>query len=83
MVRTTRLLIAGRVLAGLTQHELAVEAGVAPSALQAIEQGKSDPKLSTLLAITDALSRHGVRVMGEDGESIGSLVLLRRSAPKE
>lgn len=63
MLRSTRLLIAGRALAGMTQTDLAVAAGIALSVLQAIEQGRSDPKLSTVLALLDALKAQGVELL--------------------
>lgn len=63
MLRSHRLIIAGRALAGMTQSDLAGAAGIALSVLQAIEQNKSDPKLSTVLAIIDALHAQGVTIM--------------------
>ncbi len=65
MVRSHRLFIAGRALAGMSQSELAAEAGVAVSVVQAIEQNRSDPKLSTVLAILDVLKIHGVELVAE------------------
>ena len=65
MVRSHRLFIAGRALAGLSQSELAAEAGVAVSVVQAIEQNRSDPKLSTVLALLDVLKSHGVELIAE------------------
>jgi DNA-binding XRE family transcriptional regulator len=65
MLRSTRLLIAARALAGMTQSELAAAAGIALSVLQAIEQGKSDPKLSTVLALLDVLKAVGVELVSE------------------
>ena len=47
-------------MAGLTQAELASEAGISTTGLNSIEAGKSDPKRSTLLAIHAALEAHGV-----------------------
>lgn len=71
MLHSPRILVAARVLAGLSQQQLAEAAGVALSVLQAIEQGRSDPKNSTLIAIQDALIEYGVRLtMGADG-SVG------------
>lgn len=46
-----------------TEH--AAAAGIAVSVLQAIEQGRSDPKLSTVLALADALKTRGVELMPE------------------
>jgi transcriptional regulator with XRE-family HTH domain len=67
MLRSHRLLIAARVLAGLTQGELAEAAGIALSVLQAIEQGRSDPKLSTVLALLDVLKARGVELLPPSG----------------
>jgi transcriptional regulator with XRE-family HTH domain len=71
------LLVAARVLAGLSQRELAQEAGVSLSVLQAIEQGKSDPRLSTVLALVDALRRHDIQLLGEDERALGGVLALR------
>lgn len=49
----------------MSQSELAAEAGIAVSVVQAIEQNRSDPKLSTVLAILDALKSHGVELVAE------------------
>ena len=74
-----RLLTAARVLAGLTQNELASAAGVAPSVLQGIEQGRSDPRLSTVLALIDALRRYGVALVPESDSVAWGAVVLRGS----
>ncbi len=44
---------------GLTQLQLAVRAGITPTALARIESGKVDPKLSNAKKLADAL---GVKV---------------------
>ncbi len=67
MLRSHRLFIAARALAGLSQSELASEAGVALSVLQAIEQNRSDPKLSTILALLDVLKSKGIELLPETG----------------
>ena len=59
MIITTRQLRAARAMIGLTQAELASEAGISTTGLNSIEAGKSDPKRSTLLAIHAALEAHG------------------------
>ena len=63
MLRSHRLFIAARALAGLSQSALASEAGVALSVLQAVEQGRSDPKLTTILALLDVLKSKGVELL--------------------
>jgi predicted transcriptional regulator len=60
VLKTPRLIVAARALAGLSQLELAQAAGVSLSVLKAIEQGQSDPKLSTVNDLTDALRAKGV-----------------------
>lgn len=77
MLRTPRLLVAGRVLAGPSQRELAEAAGVSVSVLQAIEQGKSDPRLSTVLALIDALRKHNVQMISEDDRLVGGVAAVR------
>jgi predicted transcriptional regulator len=57
---------AARSLTGLTQAELAREAGLSATALGAIESGDSDPKLSTVTRLVEALEARGV-VFSSDG----------------
>lgn len=80
MLRSPRVLIAGRILAGLSQKELASQAKLALSSLQAIEQGTSDPRNLTLLALADALLAHGVRILTEDDRHLGGVMLERPTA---
>ena len=81
MLRSHRLIIAGRVLAGLSQSELASQAGVALSVLQAIEQGRSDPKLSTVIALVDALRSKGVELLPDtDPAAFGLFVVIGSEA---
>lgn len=75
MFRSPRLLIAARVLGGMTQSELAAASGVGLSVLQAIEQGRSDPRLSTTLALLDALETHGVRLVPASENAAYGLVV--------
>jgi len=77
MVRLPRVIAAARILADLSQKQLAEEAGIAESVLAAIERGTSDPKNKTLLAIADALLKHGVRIVAEDERVIGGAVIVR------
>src|SRR5260370_41403940 len=80
MFRTPRLLVAARTLAGLSQPELAAEAGIAPSVLGAIEQGRSDPRQSTVLAIIDALKARGVVLVPESDRTAWGVVVNKGSA---
>ena len=76
MLRSIRLIVAGRALANMTQTDLASAAGIALSVLQAIEQGKSDPKLSTVIALIDGLKAQGVELLpGSDSMAWGLYVV--------
>lgn len=76
MIRSPRVLVAARMLAGLSQEDLAQAAGIAVSVLSAIEQGKSDPRNSTLIALVDALAERGVQIVNSGGGVVGGAVLL-------
>lgn len=52
--RLGKRLIERRHEAGLTQEELAAQAGLTRQHLRLLEIGASNPKLSTLLALADA-----------------------------
>ncbi len=80
MALDPRLLAAARVLTGLSQAELAQEAGVHRNALQRIEAG-SDVRLSTLTALMDALLRHGVEILDGDEHHVGSVRLRSGTKP--
>ena len=82
MLRSPRVLAAARALAGMSQSDLAAAAGVAVSVLQAIEQGRSDPKLSTVLALLDALKARGVELVPES-ERVAWGVLVTRGSEAE
>jgi len=79
MLRSHRLFIAARALAGLSQSELASQAGVALSVLQAIEQNRSDPKLSTILALLDVLKSKGIELLPETGQVAWGLFVVTGS----
>lgn len=83
MFRSPRLLIAARVLGGLTQPELAAAAGIGVSVLQAIEQGRSDPRLSTTLALLNALEAHGVRLVPASEQAAYGLVVIPGSRAED
>jgi transcriptional regulator with XRE-family HTH domain len=79
MFRSTRVLIAARTLAGMSQADLATAAGIAVSALQAIEQGRSDPRLGTVLALVDALKQRGVELVAENDRTAWGVVVTKDS----
>jgi DNA-binding XRE family transcriptional regulator len=64
----------------MTQTDLASAAGIALSVLQAIEQGKSDPKLSTVIALLDALKAQGVELLA-GSESVAWGVYVAPGSP--
>ncbi len=69
-----------RAMIGMTQAALAAAAGISTTALNNIERGVADPKVSTLTAIQKALESAGVIFVAENGEGPG--VRLRK-VPKE
>ncbi|MDB5376493.1 MAG: family transcriptional regulator [Rubritepida sp.] len=79
MLRSPRMLVAARVLAGLNQAQLAATAGIALSVLQAIEQGRSDPKLSTVLALLDVLKARGVELAPETERVAWGVLVMKGS----
>lgn len=60
-----------RAMLGLTQAALAEAAGLSKTALNNIERGSADPKVSTLAAIQRALEAAGVIFVPENGEGPG------------
>ncbi len=79
MLRSPRVLAAARALAGMSHSDLAAAAGIAVSVLQAIEQGRSDPKLSTVLALLDALKARGVELVPESDRVAWGVLVTRGS----
>jgi transcriptional regulator with XRE-family HTH domain len=60
-----------RAMLGLTQAELAREAGIPAATLDAIERGEPDPKPATLRALKVALERAGVAFIEQNGGGPG------------
>ena len=77
MIRDWRILAAARLLAKLSQKDLADKADVAIGAVQQLESGTGNPRLSTLVAITDVLEQHGVRILEADDRIQTGVVLLK------
>ncbi len=62
LVARGRVMAAARMLAGLDQIELAAAAGLSPSTISKIEQGRKNVRQDTLRAVGQALERLGVDV---------------------
>jgi predicted transcriptional regulator len=69
MLPSPRSLMAARILAGLSQSQLASEAGVSRSAISRLETEGADTRTSTVEAVIRVLRAHEVEVTAEsDGE---------------
>ena len=79
MLFSGRFLQGARIMAGLTQAELAEAAGLGESVVANIERGASDPLNSTLMKLVEVLAEHGVQMIGfSEGVLGGVLVLDKR-----
>jgi DNA-binding XRE family transcriptional regulator len=69
---TTAQIRGARAMLGMTQAELAKRAGISTTAVNNIETGGADPKVSTLRAIRAALESAGVEFTnnGQPGISV-------------
>ena len=72
-----KLIAAARLIAGLTQRELAVEAGVGTSSLARYEAGMGSMRVDTLSAVVAALRNHGIRFLDPTPEILIGLALVR------
>ncbi len=63
-------ILAARGLLEMTQAELAEAAGISVQALNAIEQGKSVPRLSTSERIREACERRGIEFTNSDNPGV-------------
>ncbi len=62
LVARGRVVAAARMLAGLDQHQLAAAAGLSPSTISKVEQGRKNVRHDTLRAVGRALEGLGVDV---------------------
>ena len=60
LVARGRVIAAARMLAGLDQLQLAAAAGLSPSTISKIEQGRKNVRQDTLRAVAQALEALGV-----------------------
>jgi len=63
LVARGRVVAAGRMLAGLDQHQLAAAAGLSPSTISKIEGGRRNVREDTFRAVSRALEQLGVDLM--------------------
>ncbi len=66
LVARGRVVAAARMLAGLDQHQLAAAAGLSPSTISKIEQGRKSVRQDTLKAVARALEGLGIDLMQND-----------------
>ena len=78
MLPTPRLVIAARILAGLSQNDLATEAGIGIATLRRYERGDTNPRADKLNAILGALRAHGVQFVEETDAVSEGIVRLKR-----
>jgi len=79
---TPEQLRAGRALVDWSRDELADKSGVSPNTVWGFEQGRSDPKLSTLNKWRRALEAAGIEFIDED-EDRGPGVRLKKSSRRK
>lgn len=69
---SARQIRAARALLGWSQQQLADKAIISLNALNRLERGEVDPRVSTLMAVHDALVNAGVEFLsaGDKGEGV-------------
>lgn len=77
MLLDGRLCIAARVLAGLSQAELAAKASLHVSVVARFEQGLTEPRRGTLQAIMQVLANHGIEILGQTDRYAGGIGLIK------
>lgn len=75
-------LVAARLIAGMTQHELANAAGISRATIAQLETGYSDPRLSTVVDIARALSIAPIVLLSGLEEVRGLASLLSQAADR-
>lgn len=78
MIPPPRLLAAARVLAGLSQAELAARANVGIGALSRYEAGKTMPRIDTIAALVRALGEVGIGFL-EESDSVEMGIVKRKA----
>lgn len=68
---TPRQIRAARALLGWSQHELADKAIISANALNRLEKGKVDSRISTIVAIEKALIKAGIEFLAADTKGEG------------
>ena len=66
LVARGRVIAAARMLAGLDQVQLATAAGLSPSTISKIEQGRKNVRQDTLRAVSRALEGLGIDLTQND-----------------
>lgn len=64
---TSRQIRAGRALLNWTQQQVADAAIVSLNAVRRLENEEGDPRVSTVLAVEQALRKAGVEFLAEEG----------------
>ncbi|MBI5162844.1 MAG: helix-turn-helix domain-containing protein [Magnetospirillum sp.] len=78
MAITPRQIRAARALLGWSQAELAQRAGVHKNALARLEAGRTDPRVSTMDAVIEALTAEGITfTVDADGSAEGVQISAR------
>jgi transcriptional regulator with XRE-family HTH domain len=78
MLPTPRLVIAARILTGLSQADLATAAGIGIATLSRYERGESNPRTDKLNAILGALREHGIQFVEETDAVAEGILRLKR-----
>jgi transcriptional regulator with XRE-family HTH domain len=83
MLPALPFLAAARVLANLTQVELAKRARVSVSAVKRLEAGNTDARVSTIQALTRALAACGVEFLFNQQEECEGIKRRNQNSPSE